>query len=532
MPNQSRGTSLHMSTTRATMKHAAVYSATAMTGRVIGLFMLPFYAHILRGHGYAVIGMLDVGLGFLLSLLAYGMQRSIIRLYHDQVEPRRKKEVVSTGVILIGGVTALVTLPLIALSKPISTLLVDDGGLYPLTIMALLGFNFDMWGHAAAGWLVVRSRSTQLAWLSLLRVFLGLSLNIYLILILNLGLEGYFLSSMITSFISGSILVYIAFRGCGRRFQPGIARSIRDFILPLVPGAVASWIGRQAERVLAKVLINLESVGILEMGYRFPMLISMVVIQPFMRSWETRRYEIAEEPDAPETIARMFTYFMFMLVWVGLMIAVIVKPLLVILTPPEFHISYRIAQVETLTVILLGANFHLIFGLVYAKDTPTISKLRIIVSGLKVVLSWVFISTWGLFGAAFSALVTGAIHLGLVFHFSQKRYHLPLEWNTLAVIGLAGGGFFLALNNWDFASTTAFRVLDGDFIPWLQEGLQATPLGAWKDGKLVTALDQGSQALAEVLLKGASAAAFIILLPLIHRPTRNNWQAKLWGAGK
>ena len=38
-----------MSTTRATMKHAAVYSAAAMAGRLIGFIMLPFYAHILRG---------------------------------------------------------------------------------------------------------------------------------------------------------------------------------------------------------------------------------------------------------------------------------------------------------------------------------------------------------------------------------------------------------------------------------------------------------------------------------------------------
>ena len=63
-----------MSTTSATMKHAAVYSGAAFAGRMIGFIMVPFYAHVLRGQGYAVIGMLDVGLGFLLSLLVYGLQ--------------------------------------------------------------------------------------------------------------------------------------------------------------------------------------------------------------------------------------------------------------------------------------------------------------------------------------------------------------------------------------------------------------------------------------------------------------------------
>ena len=296
-----------MSTTRATMKHAAVYSAAAMAGRLIGFIMLPFYAHILRGEGYAVIGMLDVGLGFLLSLLVYGLQGSIIRLYHDEKDPARKPVVVSTGIILIGTVTALLTIPMVVFAKPISAFLINDADLSHLTIMALLTFNLDMMGQAASSWLLVRSRSAQMAGLSLLRLFIGLSLNIYLILIRGMGLEGYFISSLVVNLISCLVFVGIAFRGCGREFDPKIARTIRGFLLPLIPGSLASWVGRQVERLLAKALISFEAVGIMEIGYKFPVLISLLVTKPFMRSWETRRFEIADDPGAPQTIARMFT---------------------------------------------------------------------------------------------------------------------------------------------------------------------------------------------------------------------------------
>jgi O-antigen/teichoic acid export membrane protein len=361
------------STTRATMKHAAVYSAAAMAGRLVGFFMLPFYAHILRGHGYAVIGMLDVGLGFLLALLVYGLQGSIIRLYHDEKDPARKPVVVSTGIILIGTTTALLTIPLILFARPISAFLIDDANLSRLMIMALLSFNLDMMGQAASSWLLVRSRSAQMAGLSLLRLFIGLSLNIYLILIKGMGLDGYFISSLVTNAFSCLVFVGIAFRECGREFDPKIARTIRGFLLPLIPGSIASWVGRQVERILVKTMISLESVGIMEMGYKFPVLIAVLATRPFMRSWETRRFEIADEPDAPQTIARMFTYFIFILSWLGLIMAVVVKPVLEILTPPEFHLSYRIARVEIVTVIMQGAGYHLLFGLAYAKDTAMLS---------------------------------------------------------------------------------------------------------------------------------------------------------------
>ena len=509
------------------MKHAAVYSAAAMAGRLIGFFMLPFYAHILRGHGYAVIGMLDVGLGLLLALLVYGLQGSIIRLYHDEKDPARKPVVVSTGIILIGSTTALLTIPLMIFARPISAFLIDDANLSRLMIMALLSFNFDLMGQAASSWLLVRSRSAQMAGLSLMRLFIGLSLNIYLILIKGMGLDGYFISQLVVNLVSCLIYVGIAFRECGHEFDPKIARTIRGFLLPLIPGSTASWVGRQVERVLVKTMISLESVGIMEMGYKFPVLISLLVTRPFMRSWETRRFEIADEPDAPQTIARMFTYFIFILSWLGLIMAVVIKPVLEILTPPEFHLSYRIARVEIVTVIMRGAGLQLLFGLAYAKDTAMLSKLRGGAAAFKILLSWFFISTWGIYGAAFSAAVTGVVSNVLVFHFAQKRYYLRLEWKTLALMTATGVAMFLALDNWNFTATGAYRILDGQVLPWIQDGLSRTFLGSWKEGKLIVIMAERTGLVTEIILKGTLAACFIILLPIIHPPTRQKWAKKI-----
>lgn len=514
-------------TTRATMKHAAVYSAAAMAGRIIGFIMLPFYAHVLRGQGYAVIGMLDVGLGFLLSLLVYGLQGAIVRLYHDQKEAQRKLLVVSTGIILIGGATAALTVPLMFFSRPIASLLVDDANLSRLVILALLSFNLDMVGQAASSWLLVRSRSTQLALLSLLRLFLGLSLNIYLVLIKDMGLDGYFISALAVNAMSCLIFVGIALRDCGHGFDREIALTIRMLVLPMIPGSMASWAGRQVERIMAKGLINLESVGIMEMGYKFPVLISLLIVQPFMKSWDTRRFEIADKPGAAENISRMFTYFIFLISWVGLIMAVAIKPVLAILTPPEFHISYRIAQVEIMTVILQSAYYHLIFGLAYAKDSKTISNLRIVTSVLKIALSWFFISNWGIFGAAFSAAITALVALVSVFYYSQKRYRLDLEWAPLATLVLVGGGMFVWLNHWNVSATGTFDVINEQFLPWINSGLQHTFLGTWKSGKIVAALAERSELVSEIFIKVPWAALFILVLPVIHPSTRQKWMQQL-----
>ncbi len=46
-------------------------------------------------------------------------------------------------------------------------------------------------------------------------------------------------------------------------------------------------------------------------------------------------------------------------------------------------------------------------------------------------------------------------------------------------------------------------------------------------GKLLTALVERSGPTAEIMLKGTCALTFIVVLPIIHPPTRQKWYAAL-----
>jgi O-antigen/teichoic acid export membrane protein len=509
-----------MSSGKETMKHAAIYSGAAMMGKMISFLMLPFYAHILRGHGYAIIGMLDVGLSFLTSLVAYGVRGSIVRLFHDEKDPALKPVVVSTGVILIAVATVVLTVPFIIFAKPVSALLLGDANLYHLLILALVAFIFEMAGQGASAWLLIKSKSVKFAGINLLRLFVGLSLNIYLILIKGMMLDGYFISSLVTSAIVNSLLMFIVLRETGTVFNKEIARRILSFIGPLIPGAIISFVSRQMERILVRFQIGLESVGILEMGYKFPFLIVQLITTPFMQSWSTRRFEMADEEDAPKRIGAMFTYFFFLVTFVGLIMAVVIKPVLTLLTPPEFHLSYRMARIEIVTLILQGSYYHLTFGLFYAKHTAVIAKIRGWTSALKVLMAWIFISTWGIYGAAFSAAVTGAITLIAGFILAQRRYRLVLEWWKIGSIASLALAMFMVLSQWDASGWSFFGWITDQCLPWVNNSMDGTFLATVKDGKLPRVLGQNSDLIAEIVVKGLLSLPFALLLPAVNDQSR------------
>lgn len=503
-------------TSRETMRHATIYGSAAMLGRLVGFIMLPFYAHLLRGDGYAVISMIDVGLGLLISLLGYGLSNAIVVHYHDEEDPARKLRVVSTGMIMVTAASfGLVLVPLL-FARPISALLLNNANLSHLLVMALVGLVFEMAGQAASSWLLIRSRSVTFAVVNLFRLSVGLTLNIVLIVVWGWGLNGYFISNLVTSLLTNSILVVLTTRDCGWSFDRVVARSMRTFMLPLIPSSVVSFVSQGVERVLVKFQVDLAAVGILEMGYKFPVLITQLITTPFMQSWSTRRFEMAEQPGAPQQLGRMFTYYLFLVCYAGLIMAVTIKPILIILTPPEFHLSYRIAQLEILTLILQGCEVHLTFGLFYAKHTSVIARIRIVTCLAKIGLAYLFVSTWAVYGAAFSAAIMAFVTLVVAGHFAQRRYRIRLEWLKVSVLAGSALAIFAVVRLGDVSRLPGFAFIASDFTSWMSRLLRGTFVDTWRGGVLTKTLAEDGRQIAEIFISGSVALAYGLLLPWVR----------------
>ena len=86
---------------------------------------------------------------------------------------------------------------------------------------------------------------------------------------------------------------------------------------------------------------------------------------------------------------------------------------------------------------------------------------------------------------------------------------------------------FLVLTRWDCQGTGVYVWLDGKAIPWANDLIGQTFIGSMKDGKIVRALAERSGLVAEMIVRALPALFFIILLPVIHPPTRQRWLGRI-----
>jgi O-antigen/teichoic acid export membrane protein len=514
---------------RETFKHAAVYSGAGVLGRMISFFMLPFYAHILRDVGYGVIGMIDASLVLLASLFAYSFHTAVLRIYHEEPDPQRKPAVVTTGTAMVAGLVLALSLLAAVFSRPLSDLLLGTPRFWHLICLALGTFCLDMVGQTAQTILVIKRRSMAYSLIGIMRLIVGLGLNILLVVILRWDLLGFFLSGLIVALVSLVVSLALLVKACGTGFDREHMRRLLAYQLPLIPGSIATFFSRQIERVIVRFQIDLSSLGVLEMGYKFPSLIAVLIVGPFLRSWSTQRLEIADQPAAPERIGQVFTYFLYLCLFAGLLLAVNIRTVLWLLTPPEFWGAYSIARIQTLQAIVHGVGQHLTFGLIYAKRTKIMARLAMVTAAVKVAISYVLISHWGLHGAAWSSLIGAAIYTGWGFLLAQPCYRLRMEWRKIGLITGFATVLFLAIDLLPHQTIVAWGAPGTNAATGWLEGLGDTWLGQWKDGKVLRLVGERGDLLFDLCVRSLLVGVYIVIMPLVHVETHRRLRRK-WAA--
>ncbi len=500
-----------MSLTSETLKHTAVYAGANIALKLAGLILLPVYSRLFDTEGYGILGMLEASLGLLGILLTYGFQNAVLWLYHD-VEPERRDTVYVTAVVLMAVTgTALVAVPLF-FSSWLSGLLLGDVRYWPLIALSLVTLVVDVTAQSAATYHIIHQRSTFYSGLSLLSLALSLSLNILLVIVWRLGLVGFCLSSLLVALVRCALFAGSALRRMKVRFDPSVAWLLFRFQAPLIPAEFLAFVSRQSERFLVRYLIDLDGVGILEMAYKFPPLLNYFFGSPFLLTWRATTVRVAEQPDGPRVIGRMLTGYAFGMLFLGLLMAVNLGPLITLLTPPSFWPSVRIAKVEVLNTLLSAGIGYIQFGLLYRHRTRRLAAIKAAGAVAKIALSAALIGLFGLAGAAYASLCVYAGMLVWIGVDAQKVYRLQIEWRRLAVLAAMAVGLYAVVElSMQWPAGPAPRV--GEIVgPAIQAVAGAWPLEGTRAQRWLMYLVREREKLGALVVNMVAALSYGLVL--------------------
>jgi O-antigen/teichoic acid export membrane protein len=390
-----------------------------------------------------------------------------------------------------------------------------------LFCLAFAAFFLELTGGAASSLLEIRQQSFLFAVVNVVRLVISLLLNFYLIVILHMGLLGYFIANLVTVAVSTSMFLVICFRSCGFGFDRELARGLMKFQYPLVSSSLVAWVGGQIEKVIVRYRIGIDGVGLLALAARFPILIGLLVMEPFMRSWNTKRTELAERDPANAgiVIGAMYSYFLFVLLFASLLVAVNADTLLRLIAPSEFWPAARFVRLYVLTGLLLASANYLNLGLFMAKATKALARIRTWVSVIGVVLSYVFITRWGLGGALYAGLICNLIHLPWTMMAAQRRFRIAVQVDKVVILVVSAAVLYVVIAHGPVEAVPGVERLERFLGSEVADWAAGTPLANVRDGAALKVIKNSGEDVALLMVKTVLCLSFGLLAAVVRSGT-------------
>lgn len=424
-------------------KHASVYGIADLLKKGIGFLMIPIYTHYLGPADYGLLELLDLTLEVVGMIVGLRFGASLMRYYHHYDYKNDKEEVFTTALLFTVVTSVILLIVLELFSQQIATFVsggVEHQKAFQIIFLCLAIQNIYL---VSETYILTQKKSVLYSSLSTITLLLGLSMNIVFVVIFELGVYGILLSMLIVKSINMIIVVPITTKAIKFRFSYYKLIEMLKFGLPLIPVSIAMFVMHFSDRFFIQKFCSLEDLGPYSLAYKFGMIISVLVMSPFFKIWNTQRFEISKRNDAKSRFGKMLTYFSLLIVFFGLGISVFSEEIINLMAPKAFAAAASIAPIIVCGYILYGFSNFFTIGIMVTYNTKFLAVTQLSSAVLNVLSNWIMISKWGLIGAAFSTVLTFFFLTILNYLVSQKLYHIVFEYRKLSVIFLFALAIYL-----------------------------------------------------------------------------------------
>ena len=434
-----------MKPVRDLLKHSTIYMIGQILTRLASVLLLPFYTSVLVPAEYGVVGILDLTAAILGTLVASGLVAAVTRYHFDEDDVRHSDAVWWTGLSMVAAICAVLCIPMWLFRHSLAVLtlgpnvpVADGAWYYTLTILTL---SFTVFGMMLESYLRAMKWSVTFVAISLSRLILNIGLNVYLMVGLELGVEGLLIGNLVATVLYSVVLfcVFVKTRGSYCVNRPLAVQMVR-FATPMVLAALTTMMMHEADRLFLGIWKNMEQVGVYCLAHKIGFAVNTLCLLPFLSIWNVSIYDIERMPDASRMFAKVFGWFVSALGILLLGASLTVHPVLPMLTQDAY------GEAIELIAPVLGGFF--VFGLSFMFQVPALltKQTRLVIPGsiagltVNIGANWMLIPLYGMWGAAWAGILTYATYSFFILAQCRPVMKINYPWAqaTLTVAGFVG----------------------------------------------------------------------------------------------
>jgi O-antigen/teichoic acid export membrane protein len=369
--------------------------------------------------------------------------------YKSVSEFSEEKKVFSTPYIFVTITTLVFSLIILLLKVPLS-----DGMSVPFQYSYLLNYVvliliFDTLALVPFSNLRLQRKAAKFAVIKTLNILINLGLNIYLIIVLDYGIEGIFISNTIASAFSFVALLPEIIKYFIPKIDFDLLKKMLKFGIPYLPASIAATIVQVIDRPILVRLAGESALGIYQANYKLGIFM-MLFVQMFQYAWQPFFLNNAKDENAKRLFSKILTIYVIASSLILVILSLFISDFAKIeiyggrtIIGQEFLSGLYIVPVVLLAYVFHGMYVNFQAGIYIEEKTKYFPLVTGAGALINIVVNILLIPQIGIMGAAVATLASYFVMASGLFIVARKFYKIEYEFLKIGTIFLlvAAAGF-------------------------------------------------------------------------------------------
>lgn len=357
------------------------------------------------------------------------------RYYVDAEEDDDRKLTASTALYYLIGLSFFSVLLLICFSKEITAVVFGDSANSLFLTVALAAIPFSVLFASCQNLLKFRFQPVAFAATSISSLLIQISLIIYLVVYMRLGIIGIYIARLLTMVLSSGIGLWLTRDSYSRTFSFRRLKELLYFGMPLVPLSLAHYIMTYSDRYFLRYFFGLNEVGLYGIGYKLASVISLLLFG-FQKAWGPYVLSTYKGKEARRVFSKIYDYASIAICVAFLLLSLFAKEILLIFTTADYVEAYKVVPFVVASIATYTFGGYFAFGIGIAKKNIHRAWGGAVAALINLGLNYMLIPPLGMIGAAIATVISFLVLGVVMMHISQRYYRVEYKFKANFVMYL------------------------------------------------------------------------------------------------
>lgn len=412
-----------MNSYKKLVNNSIIFSIGNLGSKIVSFILVPLYTYYLSATEFGTVDLVVTTSTMLVPVVSLSMQDAVMRFVMDD---RQKKDFVISSAFFIGFVGLIVSLLLLPVLNLIPSFNKYIGAIYLLLFVEIFEIISSQYARGIG--------ETKLFAFNgfLLTLNTGL-LNLLFIVLLDLGINGYLLATILSYLIS-FVFLLIKLKLYKKvklvSVKKIVVKDLVRYSLPMIPNSVMWALINASSRYFILFYLGISYNGLFAVASRIPAIIN-IISSVFSQAWQLSAIEEYESTSKSKFYNNIFDVLCSVMFLSTFFIITLLKPMFNVLFDVQYYEAWKVVPFMLIGIVF--SAFSSFFGGIYIASKKTQGVLKTSVYGgiSSLILNILLIPHLGLIGTGISSLISFFIMFISRAVDTRKLVSLNINWKKI-----------------------------------------------------------------------------------------------------